>query len=165
MARTRKALFAQTIQGTLQFNQVSEMEIVYRRKSLAAQFPIIRSSEEIYELLKRNWNQDKINLCEQFKVCLLNCRSRPLGICEISTGGISQTVAEPSFIIGLAILSAAKGIILSHNHPSGDSRPSKSDQALTLKVQAGAALFDIKLVDHIIMTDSGYYSFADEGLL
>jgi len=165
MGHTKKALFARAIRTALALEQVSEMEIVYRRKKPIAELSIARSSHDMYQILSRNWSMQKINLCEQFKVCLLNRSGRILGICEISSGGISSTVVEPSFIIGLAIISAANSIILSHNHPSGNTQPSDADIDLTKKIKMAAEFFDIKLLDHIIITDTAYYSFADSGKL
>jgi DNA repair protein RadC len=83
----------------------------------------------------------------------------------VSKGGIAGTVADPRIILKKAILEEASSIILSHNHPSGNVKPSKADEDITQKIKQAAALIDIKVLDHIIVSDEGYFSFADEGLL
>jgi len=83
----------------------------------------------------------------------------------ISKGGITATVADPRVILKKALEEDAVSIILCHNHPSGNLKPSSADQQLTKKIKEAAAYFDIKLLDHIIVSDEGYFSFADEGLL
>jgi DNA repair protein RadC len=88
-----------------------------------------------------------------------------LGIYEVSTGGMTGTVADPKLIFAAALKGAACGIILAHNHPSNNLKPSISDEQLTTKIKEGGKLLDIKLLDHLIISSEGYYSFADEGLL
>lgn len=83
----------------------------------------------------------------------------------ISTGGITGTVADPRVILKKALQYNATGIILCHNHPSGSLKPSKADEYLTQKIKDAASYFDIRIMDHIIVSDEGYYSFADEGLI
>jgi DNA repair protein RadC len=83
----------------------------------------------------------------------------------ISEGGITGTIADPRIILKKALEENAVSIILSHNHPSGSLRPSYADEDLTHKVKEAAAFFDIRILDHIIVSEEGYYSFADEGKL
>jgi DNA repair protein RadC len=83
----------------------------------------------------------------------------------ISQGGITGTVADPRIILKKALEEDAVSIILSHNHPSGSLKPSRADEAITAKIKEAASLLDIRVIDHIIVSDEGYYSFADEGLL
>ncbi|MBL7870526.1 MAG: JAB domain-containing protein, partial [Cyclobacteriaceae bacterium] len=99
------------------------------------------------------------------KVMLTNRANKVLGIFEVSTGGISGTVADPKLIFAAAIKAAASGIILSHNHPSGNLQPSQADIDLTRKIKEAGRFLEIQLLDHIIITTEGYYSFADEGLI
>jgi DNA repair protein RadC len=86
-----------------------------------------------------------------------------LGIVHISEGGLDSTSADIRIIMQAAILGNASAMILSHNHPSGNKQPSNQDDLLTDRVKKAAKLFDIQLLDHIIVTDSGYYSYLDEG--
>lgn len=83
----------------------------------------------------------------------------------ISTGGITGTVADPRIILKKALEHDATAIILCHNHPSGSLKPSRADEELTYKIKEAARYFDISILDHIIVSEEGYYSFADEGLL
>ena len=83
----------------------------------------------------------------------------------ISRGGITGTVADPRIILKKAVEEGATSIVLSHNHPSGNLKPSRADEELTQKIKQAASFFDIRVLDHVIVSDEGYYSFADEGLI
>jgi DNA repair protein RadC len=83
----------------------------------------------------------------------------------LSQGGITATIVDPRLIFKKALEESAVSIIISHNHPSGSPQPSKADEALTKKIKEGAGYLDIRLLDHIIVGDQGYFSFASEGLL
>jgi DNA repair protein RadC len=95
----------------------------------------------------------------------MNRARRILGIYELSTGGVAGTVADPKLVFTAALKANACNIILSHNHPSGNLKPSKADEELTKKIKEAGIYLDIKVLDHIIVTSEGYYSFADEGVL
>jgi len=102
---------------------------------------------------------------EVFAVIFLN-RANKINHFEIvSKGGITGTVADPRIILKKALEEDAVSVILCHNHPSGSLKPSKADEELTVKIKEAAKYFDIKVIDHIIVSDNGYYSFADEGIL
>lgn len=145
--------------------QVAEVELVYRTKVKPSQRPKITTSVDAYEILQKIWNRDKIELVEEFKVLLLNRSNKVLGVLDASSGGITGTVADPRIILTAAIKANAVGIVLSHNHPSGSVKPSRADEELTLKIREAARYLDMTVLDHIIITSEGYYSFADEGLL
>jgi DNA repair protein RadC len=83
----------------------------------------------------------------------------------ISQGGITGTVADPRIILRKALEENAVSIILCHNHPSGNLKPSRADEDLTSKIKEAASYFDIRVLDHIIVSEEGYYSFADEGMI
>ena len=102
---------------------------------------------------------------EVFVVIFLNRANKIIGQKTISEGGITGTIADPRLILKLALEKNAVSLILCHNHPSGSLKPSRADEELTSKIKQAAALLDIKVLDHIIVGDEGYYSFADEGLL
>lgn len=102
---------------------------------------------------------------EVFAIVLLNRSNKMTHLEIISEGGLTGTIADPRIILKKAIEHFATGIILSHNHPSGSLQPSKADEAITQKIKHAAALLDIQLMDHIIVSDEGYFSFADEGML
>ena len=102
---------------------------------------------------------------EVFAVIFLNRANRIKHFEIISSGGMTGTVADPRIILKKALEEEAVSIILSHNHPSGNLRPSKADQDLTDKIKNAAKYFDIHVLDHIIVSNEGYYSFADEGVM
>ncbi len=146
-------------------NQIAEVELIYRSKVKASDRPKITRSNDAYELFMKYWDENKLEFVEQFKVMLLNKANRVLGICEISTGGISGTVADPKLIFMAALKSNASFIVIAHNHPSGNLKPSRQDEELTGKIKEGGKFLDLPLLDHLIVTTEGFYSFADEGLL
>jgi len=102
---------------------------------------------------------------ELFAVIFLNQSNKVNHFEIISQGGITGTVADPRIILKKALEKNAVSLILCHNHPSGSLKPSKADQELTTKIKEAAKFFDIKVLDHLIVSDEGYYSFADEGLI
>jgi len=148
-------------------NNVSEIDVVYKRKVKVkmSERPLIQSSRDAFELLLHYWEEDKMELLEAFKVLFLNRANRVLQLLPVSTGGLTGTVADPRLILAPALKLGTCAMILSHNHPSGNLKPSKADEELTQKIKNGAAYFDIKVLDHLILSAEGYYSFADEGLL
>jgi DNA repair protein RadC len=148
-----------------EWTRVAEVELVYKTKVKASERPKITSSKDSYNLLLQCWDIDKIELQEQFKVMLLNRSNKVLGIFEVSSGGITGTVADPKLIFMAALKASACGIIISHNHPSGNLKPSRQDEELTRKIKEAGRLLDIQVLDHVIVTGEGYYSFADEGLI
>lgn len=148
-----------------EWTRVAEVELVYKTKVKPSERPKVNSSKDIYEVLRQTWDENKIEMVEEFKVIFLNRGNRVTGIYEASSGGITGTVADPRLILAAAIKSLSVSIILSHNHPSGNLKPSRADEELTQKIKVAAAYHDISVIDHIIITSEAYYSFADEGLL
>jgi DNA repair protein RadC len=146
-------------------NQIAEVELIYRSKVKASERPKITHSKDAYIIFKNHWDENKIELQEQFKVMFLNRANKVLGIYEVSTGGITGTVADPKLIFAAALKACACGIILVHNHPSNNLKPSIPDEQLTTKIKEGGKLLDIKLMDHLIISSEGYLSMADEGLV
>src|SRR5258706_14568085 len=132
-------------------NQIAEVELIYKTKIKASQRPSIKTSKDAANLLQQIWNENKIDFVEQFKVLLLNRANKVLGVVELSTGGVSGTVADPKLIFIAALKANATGIIISHNHPSGNLKPSQADEQLTQKIKYAGQLLDIRLHDHIII--------------
>ena len=145
--------------------QVAEIELIYKTKVKASERPQIKASADAYEVLKGSWDENKIEFVEQFKIVLLNRANKVLGIYELSTGGISGTVADIRLIFAAALKSNASSIVLAHNHPSSNTKPSEADIQLTRKIKEAGKLLDIKVIDHIIVTNESYYSFSDEGVI
>jgi DNA repair protein RadC len=125
-------------------------------------FPKIKSSKDAYTVLKPIYSDFAH---EEFWVLYLDNSNKVIKRYQISKGGMTSTVVDSRIIFKKALLSGAVAIILSHNHPSGSLRPSEQDKALTNKIKEASAFMDIKLLDHIIVTDKSYFSFADEMLL
>ena len=145
--------------------KVAEVEITYRPKFKVSERPQISKSQDAYDILVQQWDKGKIELLEEFKILLLNRRNRVLGIVHISSGGLSGTVADPKVIFTAALKACASGIILCHNHPSGELNPSSEDLALTRRLVEAGNILDLKILDHLIISADGYYSFGDEGIL
>lgn len=143
----------------------TEVELVYRNKKKARDRPIVKTSHEAFDILIQCWDVNKIELLEQFKILLLDRKNACIGISEISTGGVSSCIVDPKIVFSTALKAMASGIILAHNHPSGSTAPSKSDEELTKKLANAGDLLEIKVLDHLIVTPTSYKSFADEGLL
>ena len=143
--------------------QVGEVELSYKstvRKKLK-----IATSSDAYRMLLPTFREDTIGYKEYFKIVLLNQAQEVLGYTQISEGGITETSADVRIILQATLLVNATALILAHNHPSGKLRPSRQDVALTEQVKKAAEIMRITVIDHIILTDDSYYSFADEGLL
>lgn len=145
--------------------QVAEIQLIYKTNVKPSDRLKINRSTDAHDIFRLSWDETKIEFVEQFKVMLLNRANKVLGIFELSTGGVSGTVADPKLIFAAALKGVASGLILAHNHPSGNLRPSQSDIDLTRKIKEGGKFLEIQLLDHIIITSEGYYSFADEGVL
>lgn len=144
--------------------KVCDVKLTYSTKIKSSERPVIISSLDTYRLLIDHVYDDGIiQYKEELKLILLNNACKVLGVAHISEGGINETSADLRIILQAAILGNATGIILVHNHPSGSLKPSAQDDSLTERLHKAAKLFDIRLQDHIIVTDSGYLSYADEG--
>ena len=138
---------------------VGEVELTY--KSTSKSRNKIYSSEDAYEVLLSTYREGTICYKEYFKVLFLNQAKQVL----ISEGGITETCADVRVILQAALLTNSVAIILAHNHPSGNLKPSRQDMEITKQVKDAAQLMRITVIDHLILTDAGYYSFADEGEL
>jgi DNA repair protein RadC len=142
---------------------VAAMELGRRRQTAPLlEKNIINSSTEVASYLQARLKDHKH---EVFAVLFLNRSNKINHFQIISEGGITGTVADPRIILKKALDEDAVSIILCHNHPSGSLKPSKADEELTFKIKEAAKYFDIKVLDHLIVSDDGYYSFADEGIL
>lgn len=140
---------------------ISEIKLTYTRKVKAKDRPKISSSSDAHNLFRENWDDLTINLFEEFKILLLDRNNRCMGIVPISQGGVSGTMVDAKLVFSSALKARACGVILGHNHPSGNTNPSSSDRALTKKLIEAGKYLDISVLDHIIVTDENYTSFAD----
>ena len=141
---------------------VSEIEISYR--PAIGSKPEVTSSSDAYLILKEYYPEKQIALKEYFVVMYLNQANRVIGVQKLSIGGLTSAVADVRLLFGTALKILATGIVISHNHPSGNTRPSLQDSNLTKQVKEAGELLDIKLLDHLIITpDDKYISMADNG--
>jgi len=139
------------------------LELGRRRQAVASlDKPIVTSSADVATYLQASLRDYRH---EVFAVIYLNRSNKINDFKIISEGGITGTVADPRIILKKALEQDAVSIILCHNHPSGSLKPSRADEELTFKIKEAAKYFDIKVLDHLIVSDDGYYSFADEGIL
>lgn len=143
----------------------SEIELIYKSKVKASERPKITSSRLAFEIALKAWDENKIELLEQFKVLMLSNSNAVLGVLEISSGGITGTVVDIRLLFAALLKAKATAFILVHNHPSGKLQPSDADRQITQKIKQASKLLDIALLDHLIITPESYYSFADEGVL
>ena len=145
--------------------QVSEIQVSYRPKYKASERPVVKTAKEAYQVLIRNWDLSKIHFQEQFYVLLLNTGGRVIGISQISTGGKAATIADPKIIFSIALKAQATSIVVAHNHPSENLKPSSADLYLTRRLVEAGKMLDLLVVDHLIISRNKYYSFGDEGLI
>ena len=162
---TVKDLLQFKIKGLGQAKSVTiaaALELGIRRDAFEKKKEVISSSKDIADYLRA---QLQYKEHEVFVVVFLNRANKVLHQEIISKGGLTGTVADPRVILKKALEYNATSIILSHNHPSGSLKPSRQDEEMTLKIKEAAKFLDIQIMDHIIVSDEGYYSFADEGIL
>jgi DNA repair protein RadC len=149
----------------MELHHIAEIQLSYKSAVKPSLRPKILSSKSAYDLLVSTWDSSKLDFVEQFKVLLLNRANKVIGMFEVSSGGCSGTVVDSKIILVSAIKANACGVILAHNHPSGNLSPSQADIEITSKINNAGKFLDVKVLDHLIVTTEGYYSFADEGLL
>ncbi len=145
-------------------SNLAEIEIHYRNKVRISDMEKVAGSRDVYDVLSRIWSP-KIDHVEEFLILCLNRANRVLGWAKVSQGGLSGTVADPKIIFQIALKSNACSIIIAHNHPSGNLTPSEADIQLTRKLKEAGLMLDLPVLDHLIISSEGYYSFADEGLI
>ncbi|MBL7731309.1 MAG: strawberry notch C-terminal domain-containing protein [Chitinophagaceae bacterium] len=143
---------------------VPELAVSYTRSGKRL-FGKITSSKDAADFIRETFGEGQVELQEQFIVLYLNQANEIIGYYKHSKGAINATVADIRIVLATALKALAVSMVIAHNHPSGNLKPSRADEQLTDKIKQGSSLMDIKLLDHIIVTKEGYYSFADEGLL
>ncbi len=144
--------------------RVSEIGISYSPPVKSSERITITGSADAERVFRRIWGQP-IELRECFYALFLNRANRVLGYYLVSVGGITGTVVDPRCIFQAALKASATGILLAHNHPSGNPQPSDADIQITRKIKDAGQLLDINLLDHLILMPEGYTSFADEGMM
>jgi DNA repair protein RadC len=142
---------------------LAAMELGRRRAGLQHPEKIpVKSSETVFNLFHPLLGDLEY---EEFWLLMLNRANRVLGRFKVSQGGLSGTVIDTRIILKKALDNLASSIIVCHNHPSGNKQPSDADVKITEKLKKAAEMLEIKLLDHVIIADKSYFSFADEGLV
>ncbi len=146
-------------------HSVAEMHLTYKVKVPKDQWPRIISSTDAFKLLLPHYD-DQLDTRELFLILALNRSNRVIGVYHVSSGGISGTVVDIKIIFATLLLAGASGVILSHNHPSGNTQPSNEDLTITGQIEKAAKILGITLYDHVIISsDKHFFSFADEGYI
>lgn len=140
-----------------------EVQLVYKSKVKASDRIRITSSSDVYSILKQNWDLSQIELLEECKLLMMDNSLRVMSIASISKGGMTGTVVDPRIVFSIALKRRAHRIIVAHNHPTGNLKPSQADLNLTEQLWKIGELMNIRLDDHLIITSEDYYSMSDEG--
>lgn len=138
--------------------RVREIEVTFNKEAYF--FGQITSSNDVYQFLKERILKG-IEVQEHFIAIYLNQANKIIGYYHHSTGTINATMVDVEIVAAVALKTLAKSVIISHNHPSGNLTPSEADRTLTRRIKEALKLFDIHLLDHVIVTRNGYYSFAE----
>ena len=147
----------------LQINNVAEIQIMYSTKYKSSEMPKIERSKEAYDVLINFWPVERLEYQEDFYILILNRANKVIGLCHISKGGTTATVVDLKIVFSVALKANAQALIFAHNHPSGNLNPSKADIDLTRRAREVALLLDMQILDHIIISQSGFHSMADSG--
>jgi len=142
-------------------NNIAEVRLSYSPKLKPSEMAQIDKSEDAEDYFRKFF--EDIDYHESFKVMLLNRSNKILGVYNHTTGGQTGCIIDIKMVVQSAILSHAKGVILCHNHPSGNTQPSEADLKITKQIKLALNYFDIALLDHLIITPEHYNSLADNG--
>jgi DNA repair protein RadC len=147
-------------------DSIPEIIISIKFKSNPEQISsIIKKSSDCHHIFLKLFDEGSIEWKEEAVMLCLNNANKVIGYYRISSGGMTGTVIDPKIIFTVALNCTAKKIVVAHNHPSGSLKPSPADDKLTAQIKAGGLLLDIDVVDHLIITKEGFYSYRDEGLI
>jgi DNA repair protein RadC len=146
--------------------QIAEVKVSYTSKVKSKDRVLVKTSADAYNVVRSLYDEDTIDYVESSHVLLLNFANQVIGKKLLSTGGRSACIIDTAVVAQISLSKNAHAIILTHNHPSGNLKASEQDIKMTRRVKEALELFDIKLLDHIIVTsDNGYTSMADNGLI
>jgi DNA repair protein RadC len=143
---------------------VAEIQISYRNTIRPSEMRKITRSSDAHDILKDIWS-DRMDYAEEFMILLLNKANKVLAYSKISQGGTCGTVVDPKMIFQAALKINASSVILAHNHPSGNLQPSEADTRITAKIKNAGEFLECTVMDHLIISSEGYFSFSDEGRL
>ncbi len=142
--------------------QIPEIEISYTPTQNKVK---IKKSKQLYQIFTSIWDNNLLNIQEQFYALFLNANKEVIGWRLISTGAVTGILVDFKIIAAIACKSLASSVAVAHNHPSCKTYPSGTYKELTVKLQDALELLNIELLDHVIVTNKGYFSFAEESLL
>ena len=146
--------------------KLPQIELTFKYKgTLKSELKQIKSSHDTYEILKLLFNADTFDWKEEMILLCLNQANKLIGYYKVSSGGVTGSICDPKVVFTIALNCGASALILAHNHPSGNLTPSSADKDITEKIKQGGKLLDIRLLDHIIVTEENYFSFADDCLI
>ncbi|KOS06130.1 hypothetical protein AM493_08865 [Flavobacterium akiainvivens] len=148
---------------TQDFSKVAEIQLTYKGNYMPSEKPVIRTSRDAYNLFSETWDSNTIELQEHFRIMVLDRDNSVLGVSTISTGGITACIVDTKLVFVTALLAKASGIIIAHNHPSGNKRFSSVDKKLTRDLATAGKVLDIPVLDHLLVTKEGWLSMADIG--
>jgi DNA repair protein RadC len=140
------------IQQSFNFLQVAEVKLTYITKVKPSDRLLVTTSRDAQKILFESWDLSNIEHVETCKMLLLNRANKVLGITTISKCGISGSIVDVRIVFQYALKANASGIIIAHNHPSGNKMPSESDKSITRKIKEAGTILDIPLLDHIVLT-------------
>ena len=143
---------------------IANLELKAKKTPSSFEKVKIISSNDAFKVIKQFYFDD-IDIFESFFILCLNRNNQTIAYAKISQGGVAGTVVDIKIIAKYAIDCLASGVILAHNHPSGNLKPSNEDLAITKRIKEGLKILDISVLDHLILTSQGYLSFGDEGIL
>jgi DNA repair protein RadC len=147
-------------------NNLGEVDVIYKYQSSLADRPSIKNSSDAISVLKELYNHNRIGLQEQFIVVYVNRANKVIGCTNLFCGGSTSTVVDLKIILALGLKLMASGVLISHNHPSGNLTASEEDIKLTKKIKQALVLMDMILLDHIIVDPNyKFISFAEEGII
>jgi DNA repair protein RadC len=149
---------------------LAELKVSYKRRrprdDKQEKMPWVLSSPmSCDKYLRTLWDEDTIDLREEFVMVCLNNALEVLGWVKLHTGGLDSSQVDPRLVFGVALQTASAAIVVAHNHPSGSVEPSEADRVMTRRLADGAKLLGIRFLDHLIVNRSSLYSFASSGLL
>lgn len=143
---------------------LAEIQVSYKTTVKASERRRIITSKDAESIFREIWSSG-MEFQEEVYILLLNRAHQVLGWYNVSAGGVSGTVVDPKIIFSIALKGLASCIVLAHNHPSGNLTPSNEDIHLTNRLKQAGALLDIPVIDHLILSNEGYYSFTDEAMM
>ena len=143
-----------------------EISIKYKKEVHPTKRFQVKSAEDIAVFARALFNADTINWTEEVILICLNQSSSIMGYYKVSSGGISSAIVDPKVVFTFALNCCATKVILAHNHPSSNIKPSQADDRMTQQIKQGGEILGIDLLDHVIVTDdNGYYSYLENDQL